>query len=252
MTKVQVDSNGKVIMLGGKALVASEGSATLITKSITQNGTYNALSDNADGYSSVTVNVPNPSSGTLSITENGTYNVTNYASAEVNVSKYGATIDDILGNVTTAGLLQHPATNCNLVFTNVKNVNAYVLAYEFYHNTAIKSASFPDLTTLNKTRSLSYAFSNATNLTSVSFPKLATISGNSAMAAAFLGTALTSLSFPALTSVGSSYTNQFNNMLSDVENCTVHFPAAMESVIGDWASVKAGFGGTNTTVLFDL
>lgn len=32
-------------------------SATLITKSITANGTYNASSDNADGYSSVTVNV---------------------------------------------------------------------------------------------------------------------------------------------------------------------------------------------------
>ena len=33
------------------------GSATLITKSITANGTYNASSDSADGYSSVTVNV---------------------------------------------------------------------------------------------------------------------------------------------------------------------------------------------------
>ena len=32
-------------------------SPTLITKSITQNGTYNASSDNADGYSQVTVNV---------------------------------------------------------------------------------------------------------------------------------------------------------------------------------------------------
>lgn len=33
------------------------GSATLVTKSITENGTYSASSDNADGYSSVTVNV---------------------------------------------------------------------------------------------------------------------------------------------------------------------------------------------------
>lgn len=38
----------------------SSGSATLISKAITQNGTYNASSDNADGYSSVTVNVPEP------------------------------------------------------------------------------------------------------------------------------------------------------------------------------------------------
>lgn len=34
------------------------GSPTLTTKTITVNGTYNASSDNADGYSSVTVNVP--------------------------------------------------------------------------------------------------------------------------------------------------------------------------------------------------
>lgn len=34
------------------------GSATLITKTITANGTYSAEDDDADGYSSVTVNVP--------------------------------------------------------------------------------------------------------------------------------------------------------------------------------------------------
>lgn len=41
------------IHIGG----GGSGSATLITKSITQNGTYNASSDNADGYSSVEVDV---------------------------------------------------------------------------------------------------------------------------------------------------------------------------------------------------
>ena len=38
--------------------ISGGGSATLITKSITANGTYNASSDSADGYSSVTVAVP--------------------------------------------------------------------------------------------------------------------------------------------------------------------------------------------------
>ena len=42
------------IRLGGGG---SGGSATLITKSITQNGTYLATNDNADGYSEVTVDV---------------------------------------------------------------------------------------------------------------------------------------------------------------------------------------------------
>lgn len=39
-----------------------DGPLNLITKSVTANGTYSAASDNADGYSSVTVNVPSGSS----------------------------------------------------------------------------------------------------------------------------------------------------------------------------------------------
>lgn len=41
-----------------KQTTSGGGSATLITKNITANGTYNASSDSADGYSSVVVNVP--------------------------------------------------------------------------------------------------------------------------------------------------------------------------------------------------
>ena len=40
--------------------ISTGGSATLITKNIAANGTYNASSDSADGYSSVTVAVPGP------------------------------------------------------------------------------------------------------------------------------------------------------------------------------------------------
>lgn len=79
------------------------GEATLIEKTITSNGTYNASSDNADGYSSVTVNVANSytagdegkvvSSGALvaqtaraaTITENGTYTTTTNNEVTVNV-----------------------------------------------------------------------------------------------------------------------------------------------------------------------
>ena len=44
------------------------GGTTLTTKNITTNGTYNASSDNADGYSSVTVNVPSGSPTIQSLT----------------------------------------------------------------------------------------------------------------------------------------------------------------------------------------
>ena len=40
-----------------RCMGGSGGSAVLVTKTITGNGTYNASDDNADGYSQVTVDV---------------------------------------------------------------------------------------------------------------------------------------------------------------------------------------------------
>lgn len=73
----------------------------LVSKSVTANGTYNPASDSADGYSGVTVNVPNTytasdegkvvSSGNLvsqsskSITQNGTHDTTMNNSVSVDV-----------------------------------------------------------------------------------------------------------------------------------------------------------------------
>lgn len=55
--------------------------------SITQNGT---TTEDVTNYASaqITVNVPNPSTGTLQITAPGTYNVTNYASVEVDIDMW--------------------------------------------------------------------------------------------------------------------------------------------------------------------
>ena len=62
------------------------------------------------------------------------------------------------------------------------------------------------------------------------------------------------ISFPALTSTGVGAENKqnFDDMLIDCENVTVHFPSNLQSVIGNWTCVINGFSGTNTTVLFDL
>lgn len=51
---------------------APPGTPTLISKTITENGTYDAEDDNADGYSSITVNVPSGSSVGLEY-ETGTF-----------------------------------------------------------------------------------------------------------------------------------------------------------------------------------
>lgn len=75
------------------------GSSILVPKTIIQNGTYDPASDNADGYSSVTVNVPG--GGVLiqkNITQNGTYNASSdnadgYSSVNVNVLKFVEPLD---------------------------------------------------------------------------------------------------------------------------------------------------------------
>lgn len=119
--------------------------------------------------------------------------------------------------------------------------------------TSITGINFNNLVDIDS----DYAFYDAfrsTQLSTVSFPKVKTITRGRVFASAFSGCSLlTSLSFPALISTGfGNYTNQFNNMLHDVTGCTVHFPSNLQSVIGSWSDVTAGFGGTNTTVLFDL
>ena len=118
MTKILTNPQGKVyISSGGKALLSTGGgSATLITKTITQNGTYNASSDNADGYSSVTVNVSSGGVTPTRITDdnnneigtwicnftdanNNTYKVVvldaQYRGASMQILSYGNTIPNL-------------------------------------------------------------------------------------------------------------------------------------------------------------
>ena len=125
--------------------------------------------------------------------------------------------------------------------------------YAFSNCTSLTKAEFPLLQSVINTQGLGYAFQNCSNLTNVNFESLSNITGSSALTYTFRScTSLEELRFPSLTTVGTSYTNQFNNMLSGVTGCTVHFPASMQATMGSWTSVANGFGGTNTTVLFDL
>lgn len=57
----------------------------VMKKTITENGIYNAVEDDVDGYSIVHVSVSEPS-GTIDIVKNGIYDVKNNASANVNVA----------------------------------------------------------------------------------------------------------------------------------------------------------------------
>ena len=164
-------------------------------------------------------------------------------------------------NATGVGTyaLYYAFYNCSSLtsvdFLNLTTISgSHALYYAFYGCTGLTSVNLSGITTIGGEGTLHYVFSDCTGLTSVDLSNLTTIKGNGVLQNAFRNcTSLTTLSFPSLNSNSfGTLTNQFNNMLSGVTGCTVHFPSNLQSVIGSWASVTNGFGGTNTTVLFDL
>jgi len=150
----------------------------------------------------------------------------------------------------------------------------------FSGNTNLTSVDFSGLTSITGSNAFEQAFVRCTNLTNVNVKSLETISNYSGIGAYIFGycSSLTTFKFESLQTVGKgsffamfyqsglqnlyfyalnpssfgSYTNQFNFMLGGVSGCTVHFPMAIQSTIGSWSDVTNGFGGTNTTVLFDI
>ena len=198
------------------------------------------------------------------------------ADAIDNISAGGIGIPREVSN----GVYQMPEATSFSLPSNATNVGPNALAYAFYLCPSLTSVDLSSLTTVSGTGAFSYAFSNCDMVTSVDLSSLTTVSGNGAFNNAFSSCTaitsvdfssltnmtgsqalysafsncgrLTSLLFPALTvdSFGSAV-NQFENMLSRVDGCTIHFPAAVQAKIETMKGYP-NFGGTNTTVLFDL
>ena len=117
----------------------------------------------------------------------------------------------------------------DICLENLVEVNNQMSMREMFMGcTALETATFSKLRSLNQTRILEMTFKNCTSLREIYFPSLTTIYSNATFG-----------------EVG-------DGMLYGCTDVTVHFLASMESVIGNWTAVQNGFGGTNTTVLFDL
>lgn len=207
---------------------------------------------------------------------NGLYEESSSGGSSKNKKKFNASIDTFIGELSGDGSLGRPSENPDLSFTGVKHLSAQILAHRFY-NTFVKSISFPDLEDINGAGAVEYGFYNS-QATSVSAPKLTSIGGSTACSYAFAGCDLQDVEFPLLKEVTGAYscqnmfdnnkhlksvsftsldtfgsfTNQFQNMLHGCSGVTVHFKSSIQSVIGSWTDVINGFGGTNTTVLWDL
>ena len=217
--------------------------------------------------------------GTKSITTNGVHDVTNYASADVQVPTSGPAYyvektlnanDELctstniinltgvtkLGSYVLSNAYRGVAfpNNTNVDFSTIKALGEYALYYCFRDTSGITSVDLTSLVALNA--NAKYCLSNTfsgTSVTTVNFASLAQVYADYGFSSCFNNCSkLVSLYFPSLNSWSFLKTTVFNSMLSNVTGCTVHFPSNVQSLIDSWSSVTSGFGGTNTTVLFDL
>lgn len=147
-------------------------------------------------------------------------------------------------------------TGFSLKSLEVKDITAYQYMFNKFYifGDTITSLDFSSINNISGAQAFAYAFQLCTGITTALFTNLQTLTGAGVFYFAFRRcTALQTIYFNSLTSnsFGTS-TNQFQSMLDGVTSCTVHFPSNLQSVIGNWTDVQSGFGGTNTTILFDL
>lgn len=309
----------------------NQSATVLVPKTITQNGVYNPADDNADGYSSVTVNVSGgaPQNIPLEI-NNGTLerpqtsfsytmpsSVTSIGEHAFQWSFVGSAIEEFwfsqnITSITSDYACSQMCSDCASLtfvdFSNIEQVNGtetFSMAFagtglqvlstviqsiygtDVFNGvcngcTALEAIDFPLLTTITGSQNFAsacggctslltadfsalttisggsanftYAFSGCEALNEVLFDSLTTISGGYVFEQAFSGCiSLTELNFPSLTTLtNTDGESTFNDMLVGCDGVTVHFPSALQATIGNYQSVLDGFGGTNTTVLFDL
>ena len=110
-------ASGKKAYVNGSLIVGSATAPVLTTKSITENGTYNASSDSADGYSSVTVNVSGGGGGGLEY-ETGTWTpAANIARGTITFANAHTTrpcsiiVSDATGTAPTASTMMYWAVS---------------------------------------------------------------------------------------------------------------------------------------------
>ncbi len=164
-----------------QAVQAIPTGGTLITKTITENGTYSAEDDDADGYSEVTVNVPSGGGG-----------ISADDIAECNIS----------GNITlsSATNIKYSAFYGNKITGVASDTVNHLYGNCFRSCSLLSDVSLPNLTTLHDDR----IFQDCTSLAKVYFPKLSSSIVN------YTFTGCTSLLSVVLPLAGAINTQAFN------------------------------------------
>ena len=190
------------------AAISGGGVGTLISKTITANGTYNAIDDDADGYSSVEVDVQAGGDAKP-------FNIANWANHNL------ASIDDTDGYITNLGNIGsetgfYPTMSYQegLSYVNIPSCG-YIGDYVFYHlssletiiaSSQVKVGSYAcqgciSLSSFSGaiTEVGRYAFASCTTLSSIDLTQCSTIREY-----AFNSTALSSIYAPNCTYLGSN------------------------------------------------
>ena len=202
----------------------------------------------------------------------------------IDKTKFGVSIDNMLGNVDENGVLQFPTEQFVLDGSGIKDFYYRAMYYKFYYNDALISASFPDLETISQNYTCCYAFSNCSSLTNTGLQNLKTISGESTCShmyeycMALTSTGLDNLEsitgkaacqtmfyscaglvrvdFPKLTVVSVTDAMGKGTATGMFRNCTnlaeMHFRADAQTLIESLAGYATKFGATNCTIYFDL
>lgn len=177
---------------------------------------------------------------------------------------YGATgltsvdmssLTSIIGNGSLTATFQGCSSLQSVDLKSLKTISGdYTLSNTFNGCTSLSNVDFTSLEKLSGGEPLSSAFKGCTALSSLSFPSLSNLTNaNNVFRNVFSGcTSLKNIYFPALKSSSfAPYNSQLSGIVNGLNGCTLHFPAAIRSTI-EGMSGYPSFGGTNTTVLFDL
>lgn len=175
------------------------------TKTVAENGIYTSEEDNLDGFTEVTVSVPNTyseqddgkvvmngaltSQASQSIESNGTYDTTAINEIVVRVKDAGG----------ADGLIER--TISVIENSTVSKIGSYAL----YYTGALTSVSFQNVTDIGE-----QAFYMCMKLSNVSFPQATTI-GQLAFANCI---SITALSFPNATRIGPAAFSRCYNLMS--------------------------------------
>lgn len=146
-------------------------------KTIIANGSYTA-DEGYTGLGTVTVNVPNPSTGTMYIISNGTYNVSDKAIANVNVP--GAPKAYIECAVSNNGTVSYIDNFSCVKLTDVTKIGTNFLR-DFFAGRALPANSIIDLsdiTEINGNYALYGTFKDTTGIKEIKLGSLTKISGD--------------------------------------------------------------------------